>query len=153
MLCDGFRTHTGPRPPGGAGPTLCDIPGIFSAHPNHCVRALKEPPWPQLLLLFGKEGERIMIDLLLDCSIFISIKAGKDNLYQVCGTPIAELQPLARDQPNNMRADTSGMPQALRPTDISFVRSRMMYARAALNARGLVHFGLRHIRMSSFPIR
>lgn len=33
-----------------------------------------------------------------------------------------------------------------KPTDIHFVRSRMLYARATLNARGLVHFGLRHIR-------
>lgn len=33
-----------------------------------------------------------------------------------------------------------------RPTEIIFVRSRMLYARAALNARGSVQFGLRHIR-------
>lgn len=32
------------------------------------------------------------------------------------------------------------------PSEITFVRNRMMYARAALNAHGLVHFGLRHIR-------
>ena len=32
------------------------------------------------------------------------------------------------------------------PSDISFIRNRTLYARAALNARGLVHFGLRHIR-------
>lgn len=29
---------------------------------------------------------------------------------------------------------------------ITFVRNRMMYARAALNAKGDVRFGLRHIR-------
>ena len=33
-----------------------------------------------------------------------------------------------------------------RPTEITFVRSRMMYARPALNAKGDVRFGLRHIR-------
>ena len=33
-------------------------------------------------------------------------------------------------------------------SEIVFARNRMLYARAALNARGLVHFGLRHIRMS-----
>jgi hypothetical protein len=32
------------------------------------------------------------------------------------------------------------------PSSISFVRSRMLYARAALNAQGGVRFGLRHIR-------
>lgn len=32
------------------------------------------------------------------------------------------------------------------PTNIAFVRSRMMYSRSALNAKGDVQFGLRHIR-------
>ena len=32
------------------------------------------------------------------------------------------------------------------PSAISFVRSRMMYARAAINAKGEVKLGLRHIR-------
>lgn len=32
------------------------------------------------------------------------------------------------------------------PIQITFVRSRMMYARCALNAKGEVQFGLRHIR-------
>ena len=36
-----------------------------------------------------------------------------------------------------------------KPGDIVFVRSRMMYARAALNADGDVRFGLRHIRKYS----
>ena len=33
------------------------------------------------------------------------------------------------------------------PASIVFVRNRMFYARAALNAQGGVRFGLRHIRM------
>ena len=37
------------------------------------------------------------------------------------------------------------------PSSISFVRSRMMYARAALNAQGNVRFGLRHIRWLFVP--
>lgn len=32
------------------------------------------------------------------------------------------------------------------PSDLVFVRNRMLFARAALNARGHVQFGLRHIR-------
>ena len=35
------------------------------------------------------------------------------------------------------------------PTSIKFVRNRMMYARSALNARGEVQLGLRHIRESN----
>lgn len=32
------------------------------------------------------------------------------------------------------------------PGDISFVRSRMFYAKAAINGKGKVFLGLRHIR-------
>lgn len=32
------------------------------------------------------------------------------------------------------------------PSAITFVRNRMFYARAVLNAKGKVRFGLRHIR-------
>ncbi len=35
------------------------------------------------------------------------------------------------------------------PSQIVFVKSRMLYARAALSTRGLVHFGLRHIRRTT----
>lgn len=35
---------------------------------------------------------------------------------------------------------------ARQPSSITFVRNRMMHARAALNAKGEVRFGLRHIR-------
>lgn len=148
ILCDGFRRQAGPdsRPNPAAATT---IPGLHSVYPNQHVHALKLPPWPQLLMLLGKEGERIMIDLLLDCAIFRFVKAGKGNLYQLGGIPISELDPLtkAADKEVALLASSSADNAELRPSDISFVRSRMLYARAALNARGLVHFGLRHIRM------
>jgi telomerase reverse transcriptase len=100
-------------------------------------------------MLLGKEGERIMIDLLVDCALFRSVKAGKGNLYQLGGIPISELDPLTKSADKEVSLPTSFSTSnaELRPSDISFVRSRMLYARAALNARGLVHFGLRHIRM------
>jgi telomerase reverse transcriptase len=90
-----------------------------------------------------------MIDLLVDCALFRYIKAGKGNLYQLGGIPISELDPLTKsaDKEVSLPASSSTRNAELRPSDISFVRSRMLYARAALNARGLVHFGLRHIRM------
>jgi len=62
------------------------IPGIFLFHPNPRVQSLKEAPWPQLLSLLGRAGERLMIDLLLDETIFLSIRAGRDNYYQLSGT-------------------------------------------------------------------
>ncbi|EAQ93265.1 hypothetical protein CHGG_01500 [Chaetomium globosum CBS 148.51] len=120
------------------------------------VHALKQSPWPQLLMLLGKEGERIMIDLLVDCAIFRSVKAGKRNLYQMGGTPISELETLPQAN-GNAKAFPVGVGQrdvGLRPSEISFARNRMLYARAALNARGLVQFGLRHIHvLNRFPYK
>lgn len=92
-----------------------------------------------------------MIDLLLDCAIFRSVKAGKGNLYQMGGAPISELETLTQSKDNG-KALPVGIGQrdpGLRPSEISFARNRMLYARAALNARSLVQFGLRHIRMST----
>jgi len=108
------------------------------------AKALKEYPWPQLLLLLGKDGERIMIDLLADYAIFRSVEAGIGNFYQLSGIPISELTPVGVRPVDK----TNPLP----PSEIKLVRSRMLYARAALNARGLVHFGLRHIHvLNRFP--
>ena len=84
LLADGFRRNAALRPDGTAAPH--SIPGIYSVHVNHRVQSLKESPWPQLLALLGREGERIMIDLLLDCSIFASVEVGRGNYRQLSGT-------------------------------------------------------------------
>lgn len=95
-----------------------------------------------------------MIDLLLDCGVFSKVLAGHGNYCQLSGTPVSELdywslQNAAEGAAASSRGGTTLKKSACRnPSAISFVRSRMLYARAALNARGLVHFGLRHIRES-----
>jgi len=62
---------------------------------------------------------------------------------------VAELQPLppasSEARPPGQVASSS----TRSPSEITFVRTRMFYARAALNARGRVHFGLRHIRTAA----
>ena len=81
------------------------------------------------------------------------------------GIPLADLKPLnqpsrkeaVEDQPLiKDKADLHGptrsnnTQQPIRgPGSIMLVRSRMLYARAALNAKGNVQFGLRHIRKHS----
>lgn len=63
-------------------------------------------------------------------------------IFFLIGLPLHDAEALV-SAPNNPQS-----PDGFRrsPSDISFIRNRMLYARAALNARGLVHFGLRHIR-------
>lgn len=129
------------------------IPGLFALHVNRQAEALRTAPWPELLTLLGKSGEQMMIDLLLDCGIFTKVTAGRGNYTQLSGIPVSELDywpsqdGLADKAPNQPRREgTTPESMCRTPSAITFVRSRMLYARAALNARGLVHFGLRHIR-------
>lgn len=80
----------------------------------------------------------------------------KNNSYQA-GIPLGDLQ--VRPNVVQNRHGTHGVPHCTKspdekanplspvtPGDILFVRNRMLYARAALNAKGTVRFGLRHIR-------
>lgn len=63
------------------------------------------------------------------------------------GEPISDLLTLNSIDKNRTVLSKASRAAEKSPSEIGFVRSRMLYARAALNARGLVQFGLRHIRM------
>lgn len=43
-----------------------EIPGLIAVYTNDRVQAIRKDPWPQFLFPPAKEGERVMIDLLLD---------------------------------------------------------------------------------------
>ncbi|CAN8099264.1 unnamed protein product [Discula destructiva] len=146
LLCDGFRKGTSHQ----AG--WNSVQGLYSLYFNERVAHIKQAPWPQLLHLLGQSGESMMINLLLDGSIFLRIEAGRGNYYQLSGPPIFECEPFAI--PSAPSPVMRPVAFDRKPTDIVFVRSRMLYARAALNARGSVHFGLRHIHaLNRFPVR
>ncbi|PSR90444.1 hypothetical protein BD289DRAFT_481688 [Coniella lustricola] len=148
LLCDGFRRDATARRHG----IPSAIHGLYSLYFNERVAALKQTPWPQLLQLLGKSGELIMINLLLDCSIFLHVDTGRGNYYQLSGDPIYEAPPLTLQEAVISSAGDADVFER-KPMDISFVRSRMLYARAALNARGNVQFGLRHIHvLNRFPL-
>jgi telomerase reverse transcriptase len=93
----------------------------------------------------------------LDCSIFSQVAAGRENFQQLSGIPVSDfdyhLAPTTDTNPGCISNKGKQQVETARsPSEIAFVRSRMLYARAALNARGLVHFGLRHIRKLSASI-
>lgn len=52
---------------------------------NHHVTSMKASPWPQVLTYFGKGKEKAMLDLILDCGIFIPVDEFNSNYYQLCG--------------------------------------------------------------------
>jgi hypothetical protein len=151
LLCHGFqRSGTHGRP----GPQQVNhcIPGVVSYYRNSCAEALKGPLWCRLHALLGPGGDLIMMDMLTDCGIFSPVQGERGNYLQMSGIPLSELK--AVPVPNN--APTSNLEDGKRPHAlvsenrstgaIRFVRSRMLYARAAINAKGGVRFGMRHIR-------
>ena len=103
-----------------------------------------------------------MLHLLLDCGLFVPVEGKGRAVYQLSGrfysaawgvwtelmgvgVPLVELQNPVGQKALRKRANAARQP-IHSPGDIVFVRRRMFYARAALNAKGLVRFGLRHIR-------
>ena len=59
--------------------------GLTCTFPNASVATIKGPVWVALLKLLGKGGDKIMLELLLHCGVFIPIASGKNNFYQLSG--------------------------------------------------------------------
>lgn len=96
-----------------------------------------------------------MTDLLLECAIFCPISGNLGNYYQLSGMPVSDVKPQQKQKHHQDSDHDHAMEQKIpnaiverNPNAIVFVRSRMMYAKAALNAKGGVRFGMRHIRKS-----
>ncbi|PFH59674.1 hypothetical protein XA68_12026 [Ophiocordyceps unilateralis] len=128
MLCDGFRKTNKE-----GGPRGTTIPGVFSLYPNPQAAALRCYPWPHLLGLLGQSGQKVMVDLLVHCSIFLAVESGHGNYLQLSGAPLPTVL---------LSNSVHGSPHAARkPSDITLVRSRVFYSRPALTAIGRVRFG------------
>ncbi|RMZ73943.1 telomerase reverse transcriptase [Pyrenophora seminiperda CCB06] len=164
LLCHGFqRTGNAHREQNVNHDPTCSIPGLQECYRNSYVRTLKEPLWCRLHALLGQNGDRIMMDMLLDCSIFLPIKANIGNYYQLSGPPVSDIDPggLQKNSTENTSVGTEPGAKPVNsnsenkaPGAIAFVRSRMLYAKAALNAKGGVRFGMRHIHvLNRFPDR
>jgi hypothetical protein len=61
------------------------IPGIIYHFPNHNLATITSPVWCRLLALLGRGGDLIMIDLLVDCSLFKHAEGHPDALEQISG--------------------------------------------------------------------
>jgi len=156
LLCQGFERASG------AGKSLSmvaasSIPGIVCQFPNQTIEEVTSPVWCQLLSLLGRGGDFVMVDLLVDCALFIPA-SGQDGLQQLSGFPISQLSALKVTN-TGTTADLELKDKQLRPpsngtikrsrdwSSIRFVRSRMFYARPALNTNRVVRLGLRHIHV------
>ncbi|KAK2009947.1 hypothetical protein LZ32DRAFT_399188 [Colletotrichum eremochloae] len=131
LLCDGFRRRAQNAANANGQDNVRLIPGLASVHPNHHVRALKDNPWPQILMILGKSGEQIMINLLIDTAIFLPVKAGVGNLYQLSGIPLSETGVSVVADQNKMNRPKGGhkpvdaVHERL-PSEITFVRNHVL---------------------------
>ena len=85
MLCHGFQRASNPQQANEDHCAVAGIAGVVSYYPNSNVKALKGSSWTEVLVLLGKEGEKILLDLFLDCGIFIAGEEGLGNYYQLSG--------------------------------------------------------------------
>ncbi|RDL40109.1 uncharacterized protein BP5553_00088 [Venustampulla echinocandica] len=161
LLCQGFRRDVSSRMVIREENPHAAIPGVVSTYPNSHVTSMKRAPWPQVLALVGKEGERAMIDLILDCGVFLEVASGRGVYHQLCGVPLNDLQTLPMSI-GKLSADLSSLVKKRKHvgvvdrclSSIVFVRSRMLYARAPSNAQGRVQFGLKHIHvLNRYPLK
>lgn len=93
MLCHGYQRASNPREMNEDHCAVAGIPGLVSHYPNNNVNVLKDANWMEILGLLGKEGDRIMFDLVLECGIFAEVGGGQGNYYQLSG----EIFPSPRD--------------------------------------------------------
>lgn len=127
------------------------IPGIYSNGINESASSLRLHPWDVLPELLGSGAERILGDLFLDCGIFTPV-GSSTNMVQLSGIPMCDLRLLStlagsgHDEDDKIDHIPPENKPALRQrrglSDVRFVRYRMLYARAAQNAKGSVKFGL-----------
>ena len=93
LLCHGFQRAGSPHEAGRDHCAASGIPGLVSLYPNDHVATIKGALWSRLLEVLGREGEHIMLDLILGCGIYIPLKSGKDNYYQLSGSPHLKTSP------------------------------------------------------------
>lgn len=77
LLCQGYRKDNISRP--------SEIPGVCETHKSSHVLSITSWPWTHVLPLLGKARERMMIDLILDCGIFLPIENASGSYYQLSG--------------------------------------------------------------------
>lgn len=173
-----FRQHTsGHRPPhilchgyyyDGLGDVRTSIKAIINNREgvpldrNEHVERLKGNAWAGLTRLVGSKGTITLIKLLQSCGMFMPLEGGRNNLMQISGVDLSELQTVDKHNPTGGQKPGAGA--ALRvpntgsnsvslsrkintPNTIRFVRHRILYRKPDLNAKGGAYFGLPHIRM------
>jgi telomerase reverse transcriptase len=142
LLCHGYQRTIAQKGVDRTPAAAPKIEGLILEHANENVQALKQAPWTRILALLGKDGDRMIRNLLLDCAIFLRLSAGKDNYYQVSGVPVTNLT-LLKDVRDSAEFEQASQ-KSLTANNISIARHRILYGKPCLDSKGEVCFGLKH---------
>jgi telomerase reverse transcriptase len=85
LLCQGFRKSASYRSVTREENPISTIPGLIEDSLNTHVSMMKASLWTKILEIMGKKGDEMMIDLIMDCGIFLPIVGGQGNYYQLSG--------------------------------------------------------------------
>jgi hypothetical protein len=85
LLCHGFERASAAGQDGQKLSVVPGIPGVLCQYPNPHVETVTNKPWCKLLSMLGKGGDLIMVDLLLDCGLFLPAMDGIHSFRQISG--------------------------------------------------------------------
>lgn len=132
------------------------IPFLRSVHHNEHLEFFRGPQWKGAFKLLGKDSDAVILDVILHCGVFIAVDGALGAFYQLSGVPLSELAVVEEEkaaQSNQCKTPVQLAKRGERPegplgiSAIRFVRHRLLYAKPALNARGGISLGLRHIHV------
>lgn len=84
MLCHGIvRSSTTWQ--SGNRPATSSIPGLATVCTNEHAESIRGLAWHAILRLLGDGGENVLIDLLLNCGLFVPCDAAQGVYYQLSG--------------------------------------------------------------------
>ena len=126
------------------------IPGIYAKGDNPHVQELRSQPWSSLPELLGRGAERILSEMLMNCGLYRPVH-DSSNVRQICGVPLGELKagkkevgPQEAILPGEDHVSSVAPSKKRLPSDLRFLRHRMLYAKPSLKSNGEVRFGMTH---------
>jgi len=87
MLCHGLqRVQASYQQPAGlSAGGGCGIVGLVSIFPNEHLERLRNPAWARIASLLGGYRNRLMLDLIMECGLFVPLAGKEGNYYQLSG--------------------------------------------------------------------
>lgn len=116
--------------------------GIVQDSTGTHIDHFKRSPWLELHGILDQKATAVLMDLLLDHSVFFKIGIGKNNYQQMSGGPIHELTRTMTPVSQKTRI-TAQLPALSRQLgNIKLARHRTLYAMPEVRKSGQVRFGL-----------